>query len=282
MLIRTSLLSALAAVGVWSAAPPVMAQALLPYVLPLDYERLEEQGLLIAQDAAQLAQIQQYDLALAQAQLASQLIPNNAAVWGLLGTLYLQVEEFDASIEALNRAKALEEDNSAVLFALGTAHFRKGDYQKATDFIESGLSLEPGNAGALFDLGNAYFKLNQFDQAIAQYQKSVEIEPEFWPSVNNIGLVEYEQGKVDAAIANWEVSLEIAPMEPEPELAIAVAEFARGNEAKALELGIPALEKDSRYADIEFLIDNLWGPRLIADTEAFFEHPDVQAVLVQL
>ncbi|MDB9528599.1 tetratricopeptide repeat protein [Oscillatoria sp. CS-180] len=282
MLTRISLFSALAAVGLGIMAPPVNAQALLPYVLPLDYERLEEQGLILAQDAAQLAQLQQYDLALAQAQLASQLLPDNAAIWGLLGTLYLQVEDFDASIEALSRAQVLESDNSAVLFALGTAHFRKGDYQKASDFLENGLSLEPDNAGALFDLGNTYFKLNQFETAIAQYQKSIELDPEFWPSVNNIGLVQYEQGEVDAAISRWQESLAIAPMEPEPELAIAVAEFARGNEAKALELGIPALEKDSRYAEIQFLIDNLWGPQLIADTEAFFEHPEVRAIRIQL
>ena len=282
MLIRTSLLSALTAVGLWTMAPPVMGQALLPYVLPLDAERLEEQGLVLAQEAAQFAQLQQYDIALAQAQLAAQLVPDNAAVWGLLGTLYLQVEEFDDSIAALNRAKALEADNSSVLFALGTAHFRNGEYQKASDFLESGLTLEPDNPGALFDLGNTYFKLDQFEPAIAQYQKSVDIDPEFWPSVNNIGLVQYEQGAVDDAIARWEESLAIATMEPEPELAIAVAQFAKGNEAAALEIGIPALEKDSRYAEIEFLIENLWGPRLIADTQAFFQHPDVQALLPQL
>jgi hypothetical protein len=71
-------------------------------------------------------------------------------------------------------------------------------------------------------------------------------------------------------------------MEPEPELAIAVAKFAQGDVAAALEIGIPALEKDSRYADVQFLVDNLWGPKLIADTDAFFNHPDVQAVLAQL
>jgi hypothetical protein len=82
VLIRTSLLSALTAVGLWTVAVPVRAQALLPYVLPLEAERLEEQGLALAQEAAQLAQLQQYELALAQAQLASQLVPTSAAVWG--------------------------------------------------------------------------------------------------------------------------------------------------------------------------------------------------------
>lgn len=282
MLTRNSLLSALAAIGVWGITTPAMGQALLPYVLPLDYERLEGQGRIIAQDAAQLAQLQQIDLALAQAQLASQLAPGDAAVWGLLGSLYLQTEAFDDAIAALNRAKQLESDNAAVLFALGTAHFQTEEYAQAADFLESGLAVEPDNPGALFDLGNTYFKLNQFPEAIARYQKSVDLEPEFWPSINNIGLVEYERGRLDDAVSRWEESLVIAPMESEPELAIAVAKLRQGDEAAALKLGIPALERDSRYADLEFLDRNLWGAQLLADTEAFFAHPAVAAVIAEL
>lgn len=283
MLTRTSFLSALAALGIWSIAPPALGQALLPYVLPLDYEQLEAQGIALAQEAAQLAQIQQYELALAQAQLASQLAPGEAAVWGLLGTLYLQLEDVDEAISALSRAQDLEAENPAVLFALGTAHFRDGDYQKASNFLESGLKIEPENPGALFDLGNAYFKLNQFDTAIARYQESVDLDPEFWPSINNIGLVQYEQGDVKEAIESWEASLEAAESEEaEPQLAIAVARFTQGNSADAVELGIEALERDSRYAELDFLEQNLWGPRLMADTEVFFAQPAVQAILTQL
>ncbi len=282
MLTRTSLISAIAALGLWGIAPPVMGQALLPYVLPLDYERLEEQGLFLAQDAAQLAQQGDYELALAQAQLATQLIPDNPALWGLIGSLQLQLNNADEAIAALNRAQSLEQGNPSVLFALGTAYFRKGEYERAISFLELGLALEPDNPGALFDLGNTYFKLNQFENAIAQYRKSVEIDPQFWPSINNIGLVQYEQGNISAAIQSWEAALKIAPMEPEPELAIAVAKFAQGQERQALEIGIPVLERDNRYAELEFLSDNLWGPSLLADTEAFFNLPSVKAILVQL
>lgn len=283
MLTRTSLLSALAALGLWSTAAPVMGQALLPYVLPLDYEGLEEQGLALAQEAFQLAQIQQFELALAQAQLASQLAPDEAIVWSVLGTLSLQMEDLESAIAALNRAQALEADNPAVLFALGTAHFRNGDYRQASTSLESGLALEPDNPGARFDLGNAYFKLQQFEDAIAQYEQSVEIEPAFWPSINNIGLVQYEQGDVNAAIASWEAALEAAESEQsEPQLAIAVARFTQDGGIDALDLGIIALERDSNYADLAFLDENLWGPKLLADTQTFFEQPQVRAILVQL
>jgi tetratricopeptide (TPR) repeat protein len=282
VLTRTSLIAAIATVGLWGVAPHVYAQALLPYVLPLDYERLEEQGLFLAQDATRLAQRGQFDLAIAQAELAVQLIPGNANAWGLLGSLYLQLEQTDKAISALNRAYELEKDNPTVLFALGTAYFRTGEYNRAADFLEMGLSLEPDNPGALFDLGNTYFKLEQYEVAIARYQRAVDLDSSFWPAINNIGLVRYEQGNVEAAIKSWQAALAISPMEPEPELAISVAQYAQGNNAAALEMGIPALERDSRYADLDFLRENLWGAMLLADTQAFFNLPSVQAILIQL
>lgn len=279
---RRALLPIVAVAGVWGATTPAMGQALLPYVLPLDYERLEAQGIELAQEAAQLAQFQQYRDALARAELAAQLAPGDATVLGLLGSLYLQVEDYEATIAALEQARQLEPTNAPVLFALGTAHFRESEYAQAVSYLESGLRYEPDNPGALFDLGNAYFRLKRYDQAIDRYQKSVEIEPDFWPSINNIGLVLYEQGNIDQAIAQWEASLVVAPEEPEPQLAIAVARYAQGQRENVLTLGIAALERDSRYAELDFLEQNLWGDALLTDAREFFDVPAVKAILAQL
>lgn len=279
---RQALLPLMATAGLWGVATPVMGQALLPYVLPLDSDRLEAQGLELAQEAAQLAQFQQYRDALARAELAAQLVPDDAAVLGLLGSLYLQVEDYGAAITALEQARRLEPTNAPVLFALGTAHFRQDQYAQAVSYLESGLRFEPDNPGALFDLGNAYFRLGRYDQAIARYRSSIEIEPDFWPSINNIGLVLYEQGDVDGAIAQWEASLAVAPEEPEPQLAIAVARYAQGQQGEVVTLGIAALERDSRYASLDFLAQNLWGDSLLADAQTFFDVPAVKAILAQL
>jgi predicted carbohydrate-binding protein with CBM5 and CBM33 domain len=78
-------LSCVAALGVLGIAPSANAQALTPYVLPLDYDLLAEQGLALAGEAQQLAELQQYEQALALAQLASQLAPNNGQVLGSAG-----------------------------------------------------------------------------------------------------------------------------------------------------------------------------------------------------
>ena len=262
------------------------AQALLPYTLPLDQEQLQADGESLASDAAQLAQFQQFDEALARAQLAAQLLPSNADVLSLLGSLYLQASEPqpDKAVITLERAKALQPENPLVMFALGNAYFTQQEYAKAAQSIESGLKLEPDNPNALFDLGNAYYKLSQYDKAIAQYEKSVSNDSAFWPAVNNIGLVMYEDGDVEGAITKWQEAIELAGTEEtEPILAIAVARYSQSPQnAEATESAIAGLERDPRYAEIEFLQENLWGEQLITDTQVFFNTPTLQDLLLQL
>ncbi|PZO22964.1 MAG: cytochrome c biogenesis factor [Leptolyngbya foveolarum] len=277
--------SLLLLIGAWSQAKPAAAQALLPYTLPLDQTRLQADGESLAQDAVQLAQFQQYDEALARAQLAAQLLPGNADVLALLGSLYLQSSkpQPEQAIATLEQAKELQPDNALVMFALGSAYFSHQDYSKAVKSIESGLKIEPENPNALFDLGNAYYKLSQFDRAIAQYEKAVAKESSFWPAVNNIGLVKYESGDTAGAIAEWQRALDLAGEEQtEPQLAIAVAQFSQGQTASSSDAAIVALERDPSYADIDFLKDNLWGEKLITATKQFFSTPELQELLVQL
>ncbi|TVQ09880.1 MAG: tetratricopeptide repeat protein [Leptolyngbya sp. DLM2.Bin27] len=275
-------------------ALPARAQALIPYVLPLDYDLMTEQGLFLANEAQQLAEFQQFGRALALAQLAAQLAPNDGQVLALLGGLYLQSNAVDKALPLLGRARSLMPDNPRVLFALGSAQLQQDNPSLASSYLEQGLRLEPDNPNALFDLGNAYFKLGKYAEAIARYEQSVAAEPNFWPSVNNIGLVLYEQGDAAGAIGYWRASLELAANEPEPKLAIAVALHTQENCAvplvrattaacqEALSLGVEALEQDSRYADIDFLRINLWGDRLIDSTNTFFAVPDIKTLIGEL
>ncbi|PZO46177.1 MAG: cytochrome c biogenesis factor [Phormidesmis priestleyi] len=276
----------LLSIGVWIPAKSAMAQALLPYTLPLDSEQLQADGESLARDAAQLAQFQQFDEALARAQLAAQLLPSDPDILALLGSLYLQVSEpqLDQAIATLIKARDLQPDNALVMFALGNAYFTEAQYAQAARSIESGLRLEPDNANAMFDLGNAYYKLSRYDQAIAQYEKAVAKDAKFWPAINNIGLVMYEAGNVDGAIVQWQKALEVAATdETEPQLAIAVAQYSQNAQSIAgRDTAVAALERDPRYADIDFLKDNLWGDRLITDTQSFFNTPPLRALLSQL
>ena len=264
------------------------AQALVPHTLQLDTKKLEQQGLSLAQEAAQIAQFQPtpdmiQQMALPRAKLASQLAPKNDKVWFLLGGLYLQTKNFDNAVSALGKAKSLNPKNGDILFALGSVYFQQEQYQNAAGYYKGGLKLKPKDPEGWFDLANANYMLGKHQSAISQYEKAISHNNKFWPAVNNIGLILYEKGDASGAMEKWEEAItkaqETNQPTAEPQLALAVALYAKGDRQKSIAMGEKALSTDGRYAQLDFLKQNLWGKRLLLDTEQFLQLPRIQAAL---
>jgi tetratricopeptide (TPR) repeat protein len=265
-------------------ALPARSQALLPYTLEPNPEQMEQAGIEMIESALQWARVQRPSAAITRAKLATQLAPDLYQSWFLLGTLYLQTDQVEPGIEALQRAISIapEEARPGVQFSLGSAYFQKKDYQAAVTELEAALKLKPDAAPALFDLGNAYLKLGKYPESIAAYEKAVKNDQTYWPAINNIGLVKYERGDVAGALEKWRAALKIDEKQAEPELAIATALYKQGKTEEGINLAQTALTRDSRYAKLSFLEDNLWGPNLIKDTETFFSTPKMKEFLATL
>jgi tetratricopeptide (TPR) repeat protein len=261
---------------------PVRSQTFLPLIHGINQEQLENQGLMMLEDAIQLSQFQLYEAAIPRARLATQLIPNRYESWYILGTLLVQQEDFEGGVRALSQAKRLDPKESGIYGVLGAAYFQSGDYAAAIPELEKALQLGDESIEILFDLGNAHFKLKQYDKAIATYERSIKLEPDFWPAINNIGLIRFEQGRFDDAIAQWQKAIAIDSTMAEPQLAVAVATYVRGDQAKGIALATDALNLDGRYGEIAFLDENLWGEQLLKATEELFATPALQAVFEDL
>jgi tetratricopeptide (TPR) repeat protein len=152
------------------------------------------------------------------------------------------------------------------------------------DALQAGLKLNPQAKAippALFDLGNSYLMLGKTKEAIASYQKSYDQDKKFWYPLNNIGLIRYEAGETEEAIKLWRSSLSVDAKASEPKLALAVALHKQGSEEEGLKLGEAAIRLDNRYADVKFLKENLWGDKLIEDTQKFLEQPRIKLALTQ-
>ncbi len=276
---RFSLISLLVVCSLSSMPRAAYAQALIPHTLQLDAAKLEQQGLSLAQEAAQLAQFQQFELALPRARLASQLAPKNDKVWFLLGGLYLQNKNVDGGIAALKKAESLNPKNGDIQFALGSAHFQQQKYQEAIGEFQAGLKLKPNDSDGLFDLGNAYYMLGKLPDALVQYNKAVSSNKKFWPAINNVGLILYEQGNVQGAIKQWQSAVAIEKQAAEPRLALGVALYTKGDRQQGLAMGEAALRIDNKYGDLDFLKQNLWGTRLLSDTKKFLQSPRIQSAI---
>ncbi len=89
-------------------------------------------------------------------------------------------------------------------------------------------------------------------------------------------------GDVDSAIKRWEQAIAIDNKAAESMLALAVALYTKGDQAKGLAMGEAALKLDKRYATVDYLKENLWGDRLIAATQKFLETPEMKAALAKI
>ena len=58
--------------------------------------------------------------------------------------------------------------------------------------------------------------------------------------------------------------------------------YTKGESDKALQLAAQALKLDKQFADVAYLKQNLWGKRMIADTQKLFADAKMQAVLARL
>jgi tetratricopeptide (TPR) repeat protein len=270
----------------WLSFRPIAAsaQTLIPHTLNLNFSNLEKQGLSLARDAAQLAQFQQYDLALTRARLAVELSPQAYQTQAVLGTIYLRKEKYKEAIAALKEANKLKADNPGVLFALGASYLREGDYQTAVKTLKQGLVLAPKENTAIFDLGNAYFQLRRYEEAIAEYQRILVADQTFWAATNNIGLIEYERGNIELSLQQWQKAINVANSledkgASEPKLALAVATFIKGDQTRGIQLGKEALNADPRYGKIEFLKENLWGDKLLKDARTVLTNPVLKEIV---
>ncbi|NJK33666.1 MAG: tetratricopeptide repeat protein [Oscillatoriales cyanobacterium SM2_2_1] len=274
----------LAASMVPTLAPQaVSAQAVLPRTVRINFGNTNEQALMLAREAAQLAQFQQFDLALPRAQLAAQLAPKAFQTQGILGSIYLQREQYSKAIDALLIAHNLKKDEPSILFTLGSAYLRNKDYQASIQTLQKGLSLSPRSPSAVFDLGNAFFLTKKYDQAVVEYERVLSLDQRFWAATNNIGLVEYERGNVLQSIARWQESLkqaqEIEFRAAEPTLALATAFYRQGQREKAIDLAVEAMKIDPEYGKASHLVENLWGERLMADVQPLLSHPRVRKII---
>ena len=278
---RIWLLAILASVSV--GASSLSAQALIPRTVRINFGNLEEQALNLAREAAQLAQFEQYDLALPRARLAVQLAPKAFQTQGILGSIYLRKEKYAEAIASLTLANQLKKDEPAILFSLGAAYLRNKTYSEAIDNLKKGLKLEPKAATAMFDLGNAYFLTKRYEEAVTVFNDVLILDTKFWAATNNIGLVEYERGNVDQAIAKWQSSLNQAKkvefLAAEPTLALATAFYRKGDREKGIQLAVEAMKIDPRYGKVSYLIENLWGDRLVADVKLILSQPQVKQIL---
>lgn len=98
-------------------------------------------------------------LAVTSYQLASEICPDDIALWMGLGYAYSMQGQYTAAQKALLRAFDLDNNNIIVLCALANSERRLGHIQIANTYFKTVLELEPNNVIALKGIGDCSLAL---------------------------------------------------------------------------------------------------------------------------
>jgi len=246
----------------------------------LNPDDAQKEGLKIAKEVAGIVKyVPDSSLRyLPKMRVAAVLAPNSDEVSYLLGSMYVQTKQYDDAITIFKKAKSLNPKNADVLFALGQVYQQQQNYTDAAESLQAGLKLRPNEAEPLFVLGVVFHKQGKLSDAINQYLKASAQSTKYsslsTATLNNIGLINYEQGNVAGAVRQWQAVLETNRFQPpaETQFALSVALYTQGERQESQKLAQEALRRDPRYQNIEFLKQNLWGDRLLADTKKFLQY----------
>ncbi|BAZ37836.1 tetratricopeptide TPR_2 repeat protein [Calothrix sp. NIES-4101] len=167
--------------------------------------------------------------------------------------------------------------NLAAIYAMrGLNSQRQGNNKDALADFNQAARLEPNNAIAFLARGWSYHLQGDYQGAIAAYEKATTQNPQLLPAVNNLGLIKYELQDREGAIRQFQNAIAIDSKSAEPQMAMAVLLYTQGDRQKSLTMAENALRLDQRFANVDFLKKNLWGEKMIADTQKLLQNPKLQ------
>jgi tetratricopeptide (TPR) repeat protein/RsiW-degrading membrane proteinase PrsW (M82 family) len=120
---------------------------------------------------------QRYDAALADANAAVRLAPENPAVLVARSKVYEDLHQMDEAIADLDHAIKLKPDDATSFAFRGALLLDKGDFDKADADLDRALSLKPDLAMARAARGYVYLQKFEYERSIAELDAAIKLDP---------------------------------------------------------------------------------------------------------
>jgi tetratricopeptide (TPR) repeat protein len=166
-------------------------------------------------------QLKELDDAMAYAEMAKELAPDQAEPEQLLGDIFEEQKDHTQAINAYRRALELEGNQPDIMVALARAYLRSGRYSAAKELLTDTIEMQPDNGIAYQYLGFAELKLKNTQTAVENYQQAVEIDENDWMAHKGLGVAymlmsmqNRDENLQAQALEQWNISLQIKPDQP--------------------------------------------------------------------
>lgn len=151
--------------------------------------------------------------ALAAAQRAVSLDPNDLMARGFLAQLYSQLQEFELAISQYREILANDPDNKDVRLQLVTLLIRSKDYEAALDELSILTHKEPGLIVAHYYEGKINLELKEYDKAEKAFLRVLKLNASFFPALFDLAALYATSGKLDMAVETYQKILLSDPTE---------------------------------------------------------------------
>ena len=167
---------------------------------------------------------------------ATELAPDFAAVWLLLGGLLHDAGRHRESVAVLRHVTVIEPNNPAGWAAVANAYSHSGDVESSRDAYQRAVAIDARLPGAQMGLGHVLKTLGDQPGALRAYRAAIASKPDFgevyW-SMANLKVFRFE----DAEVAAMEEQLARGELADSPEIhfrfALAKAHEDRGDYDRA-------------------------------------------------
>ena len=223
--------------------------------------------------------LKEYQAALADYTKVIEKAPNFVEAYFYRGAAYSQLEDYQKALADYTQVIELDPNYTNAYLSRGIIYGQLENYQKAFADFTKVIEKAPDFVEAYFYRGAIYHKQGNYPTAISEYNQVIAKDEKHLPAITNTGLVKYEIGSIGEAMKQWQQAINLKPDDPEAKLALAVAFYAKGEPDRAFTIAETALKLDKGFADLEYLKENLWGERLLADAQELLSTPRIKAFL---
>ncbi len=189
--------------------------------------------------------------------------------------------DYREAIADLDQVIRLNPKNAVAYAVRGLTHQRQGKHQAAIADFNQAARIDPNNAIAYFARGLSYHIQGDYQGAAVAYEKAIALDAKYFSALDNLGFTKYELGDVEGAIGQWQAAIAINSTSADPQLGLAVALYTKGDSERGLAMAEAAIRLDKRFADVKFLKKNLWGDRILADTQKLLQNPRMRSLSSQ-
>ena len=175
----------------------------------------------------------------------AQIYPNDAVVWGDIGTTCYHRGLYDEALRYYNKSLSLDPGYKGTYNDIGNVYYEKGEYKTSIEWYRKALVIDSCYGLAFMNLGDVYEKMELYTECIEAYLAAMKCNTKYEYLTYTIGNLYTNQLKnYDKAVEYYNLYLIYAPDRYLGYQGLAYVYLRQGKNKKAEDYFMKAIEKE--------------------------------------